>query len=78
MEDNGDGTYGLCFAPTEAGPFELVVSLEARGGQTQVEFAGGLQEKKARDEICRVMEGGSEAFETRYRRIMLHGQRKDG
>ncbi len=31
MEDNGDGTYGLCFAPTEAGPFELVVSLEKPG-----------------------------------------------
>jgi hypothetical protein len=52
------------------GDAELVVSLEARSGQTQVAFQGGLQEQGARDEICRVMEGGREAFETRYRRIM--------
>jgi DNA repair ATPase RecN len=57
------------------GDAELVVSLEARGGQTQIAFAGGLQEQKARDEICRVMEGGRDAFETRYRRIMLPGGR---
>jgi AAA domain, putative AbiEii toxin, Type IV TA system len=60
------------------GDAELVVSLEARGGQTQIAFAGGLQEQKARDEICRVMEGGRDAFETRYRRIMLTGGRRDG
>ena len=60
------------------GDAELVVSLEARGGQTQIAFAGGLQEQKARDEICRVMEGGRDAFETRYRRIMLPGGRQDG
>lgn len=52
------------------GDAELVVSLEARSGQSQVAFEGGLQEQKARDEICRVMEGGRDAFETRYRRIM--------
>jgi DNA repair ATPase RecN len=60
------------------GDAELVVSLDSRGGQTQVAFAGGLQEQKARDEICRVMEGGRDAFETRYRRIMLSGGRQDG
>lgn len=60
------------------GDAELVVSLEARGGQTQIAFSGGLQEQKARDEICRVMEGGREAFESRYRRIMLRGGRRDG
>ena len=60
------------------GDAELVVSLEARGGQTQIAFAGGLQEQKARDEICRVMEGGPAAFETRYRRIMLPGGRRNG
>lgn len=60
------------------GDAELVVSLEAHGGQTQIAFAGGLQEQKARDEICRVMEGGRDAFETRYRRIMLPGGRRDG
>ena len=60
------------------GDAELVVSLEARGGQTRIAFAGGLQEQRARDEICRVMEGGRDAFETRYRRIMLPGGRRDG
>ena len=59
------------------GDAELVVSLEARAGQTQIAYAGGLQERKARDEICRVMEGGPQAFETRYRRIMLPGGRRD-
>jgi hypothetical protein len=33
---------------------------------------------RVRDEICRVMEGGRQAFETRYRRIMLAGGRRDG
>ncbi len=59
------------------GDAELVVSLEARGGQTQVAFSGGLQEQKARDEICRVMEGGRDAFESRYRRIMLGSGRRN-
>ncbi len=60
------------------GDAELVVSLEVSGGQTQIAFEGGLQEQRARDEICRVMEGGRDAFETRYRRIMLPGGRRDG
>ncbi len=60
------------------GDAELVVSLEVRGGQTRIAFTGGLQEQKAREEICRVMEGGRDAFETRYRRIMLHGRPSHG
>lgn len=52
------------------GDAELVVSLEAKNGQTRIRCAGGLQEEAVREEICRVMEGGREAFETRYRRIM--------
>ena len=52
------------------GDAEFVLSLEAGSGQTRIRCVGGLQEQKVRDEICRVMEGGSEAFETRYRRIM--------
>jgi predicted ATPase len=52
------------------GDAELVVSLEAAGGQTRIAYKGGLQEQKGRDEICRVMEGGRDAFEKRYRRIM--------
>ena len=49
---------------------EFVLSLEAGDGQSRIACEGGLQEDKVRDEICRVMEGGREAFESRYRRIM--------
>ena len=56
------------------GDAELVVALAARGGQTQKECAGSLQEKKVRDTICSVMEGGRKAFEQRYRRIALEGR----
>ena len=52
------------------GDAEFVLSLEAGNGQTRVACDGGLQEARVRDEICRVMEGGREAFESRYRRIM--------
>lgn len=57
------------------GDAELVLSLDARGGQTHVKCQGGLQEQDVRDEICRVMEGGKEAFEDRYRRMMPAGRR---
>ncbi|HMS17589.1 MAG TPA: hypothetical protein PKA37_12165, partial [Planctomycetota bacterium] len=59
------------------GDAELVISLEAGGGQTHIKCEGGLQEKATREEICRVMEGGPEAFKSRYRRIALGG-RSDG
>lgn len=52
------------------GDAELVFSLEARDGQSQIACQGGLQERRVREEICRVMEGGREAFESRYQRIM--------
>ena len=52
------------------GDAELVISLESGRGQSQVNSIGGLQESKVRAEVCRVMEGGQEAFESRYRRIM--------
>ena len=55
------------------GDAELVLSLDAAGGQSHIACAGGLQERKVRDEICRVMEGGREAFESRYQRIMTAG-----
>lgn len=55
------------------GDAELVLSLEARTGQSHIACTGGLQERNIRDEICRVMEGGKEAFETRYRRIIPGG-----
>lgn len=56
------------------GDAELIVALAARGGQTQKECAGSLQEKKVRETICQVMEGGREAFDQRYRRIALEGR----
>jgi ATPase subunit of ABC transporter with duplicated ATPase domains len=56
------------------GDAEFVVALDVRGGQTRAIVQGGLQEQRVRDEICRVMEGGREAFELRYRRIALGGQ----
>ncbi len=55
------------------GDAELVLSLEVAGGQSRIACQGGLQERKVRDEICRVMEGGREAFESRYQRIMPPG-----
>jgi len=56
------------------GDAELVVGLAARGGETQRECSGCLQERAVRDTICSVMEGGREAFEQRYRRIALEGR----
>ncbi len=55
------------------GDAELVLALDVRRGQTQIVQQGGLQEQPVRDEICRVMEGGREAFELRYRRISQGG-----
>ena len=52
------------------GDAELVFSLESAGGQSRIACQGSLQEQKVREEICRVMEGGREAFESRYQRIM--------
>ncbi len=52
------------------GDTELLISLASVGGQTKITRQGGLQEENVREEICRVMEGGREAFERRYQRIM--------
>jgi energy-coupling factor transporter ATP-binding protein EcfA2 len=52
------------------GDAELVVALNARGGETHQECSGSLQEHSVRDTICAVMEGGREAFEHRYRRLI--------
>ena len=52
------------------GDAEFVLSLKAANSLTDIACHGGLQERIVRDEICRVMEGGREAFESRYKRIM--------
>ena len=57
------------------GDAELAMSLDAINGQASVVCSGGLQERKVRDEICRVMEGGRDAFRARYRRIMPGAER---
>lgn len=58
------------------GDAELVIPMDFRNGQCQ--FAvddnqelhpDGLQNRRIREEICRVMEGGKIAFEKRYHRI---------
>ncbi len=51
------------------GDAELVFAMDNRGGQCQVIERGSLQDPRLRDEICRVMEGGREAFALRYRRL---------
>ena len=55
------------------GDAELVLSLKAAKGQSSIDCQGGLQERGVRDVICRVMEGGREAFESRYKRIIPLG-----
>lgn len=57
------------------GDAELVFALASRGGQTQKECEGCLQNGRVREEICKIMEGGREAFEERYRRIALESKR---
>ena len=52
------------------GDAEMVLSLDTDSGRSKIVCQGGLQERRIRDEICRVMEGGLEAFESRYQRIM--------
>ena len=57
------------------GDAELVMSLDTKNGEAAVVCSGGLQERKVRDEICRVMEGGRDAFQARYRRIISGDER---
>jgi energy-coupling factor transporter ATP-binding protein EcfA2 len=51
------------------GDAEMVHVLDFITGQCGVSKKGSLQDAELREEICRVMEGGREAFEQRYRRI---------
>ena len=53
------------------GDAELVVALAAKNGRTQKECVGSLQERKVRETICTIMEGGLEAFKERYHRITM-------
>ena len=51
------------------GDAEMVHAFDFRGGQCRVEEHGALQEKGVREEVCRVMEGGREAFARRWARL---------
>ena len=51
------------------GDAEMVHAFDFRGGQCQVVERGALQEKSVREEVCRVMEGGWEAFSRRWARL---------
>lgn len=48
---------------------ELVMTMDF-DGQINLASAGGLQETSVRKDICRVMEGGEQAFRQRYKRIL--------
>ncbi len=51
------------------GDAEMVHAFDFRGGQCRVIEKGALQEKPVREEVCRVMEGGHEAFARRWARL---------
>ena len=51
------------------GDAEMLHALAFDGGQCVVRHSGSLQEEVIREEVCRVMEGGREAFRRRYRRL---------
>lgn len=51
------------------GDAEMVHAFDFRGGQCRVVERGALQELAVREEVCRVMEGGREAFTRRWKRL---------
>lgn len=51
------------------GDAELIYALGFENGQCRIKQAGSLQDRKMREEVCQVMEGGPEAFERRYQRL---------
>jgi energy-coupling factor transporter ATP-binding protein EcfA2 len=51
------------------GDAELVYVMEFGNGQCFVQQSGALQELTVRNEVCRVMEGGREAFARRWKRL---------
>lgn len=53
------------------GDAEKVLEMAFKNGQCVVAERGSLQSQAIRDAVCRVMEGGTDAFEKRYKRIAL-------
>ncbi len=53
------------------GDAEMLHTMDFRGGQCVISRKGSLQDRGMREEVCRIMEGGREAFKNRYRRMGL-------
>ncbi len=53
------------------GDAEMVLPLKFVRGETRLQGAASIQEKKVRDAICDILEGGQQAFEQRYKPIHL-------
>ena len=51
------------------GDAEMLHALDFKAGQCVVHQSGSLLQNAMREEVCRVMEGGREAFKRRYRRL---------
>ncbi len=51
------------------GDAEMLHALRFEAGQCKVHRSGSLLQDAMREEVCRVMEGGREAFRRRYRRL---------
>ncbi len=51
------------------GDAEMVHVLDFRAGQCRVAQSGSLQGVEMREQVCRIMEGGRDALERRYRRL---------
>jgi predicted metal-dependent phosphoesterase TrpH/ABC-type lipoprotein export system ATPase subunit len=49
---------------------DLVIAMEYSAGQIKKASADGLQSIAVRNDICSIMEGGKDAFEQRYKRIL--------
>ena len=54
------------------GDAEYVVSLSSDNRYLSISAEGTVENQKVKDEICEVMEGGIEAFETRAKKYNLH------
>ena len=54
------------------GVFVYVVSLSSDNRYLSISAEGTVENQKVKDEICEVMEGGIEAFETRAKKYNLH------
>lgn len=54
------------------GDAEMVISMDQRSGQCVIvtDGSGCLQDAGVRKEVCHIMEGGRQAFEHRYRRLV--------